>query len=331
VETFNFLDVGSSSLLAAFVREDFTAQTVITTIGQLLQRLGVPHKLTFDRDPRFVGSASARDFPSAMVRTLLCVGTKTNICPPHRPDLNPFVERYHRSYGQECIRVLGPKDVGQTTDVTEQYLHHYNYERPHQGLSCGNLPPRVAYPELPPLPGLPLWVNPDKWLYAVDGLRFIRKVKSDGMVEVDKRSYGVGRAWAGGYVSLLVDAPSKSFIVMQHQPQAKAQLTALARRHRMLMRAKEAVVVETEAEEVAGSMETLPKKKRPLLLELKAAALEAEARPPLPGELMRLPIKGLHNGAELPFDEFIALMEQEALSEQRRYELARQQRLQKTG
>ncbi|MFL5664012.1 MAG: hypothetical protein ACJ8BW_22120 [Ktedonobacteraceae bacterium] len=39
-------------------------------------------------------------------------------------------------------------------EVTEAFLQHYNEERPHQGRTCGNVPPRVAFPTLPPLPTL---------------------------------------------------------------------------------------------------------------------------------------------------------------------------------
>jgi hypothetical protein len=39
-------------------------------------------------------------------------------------------------------------------EVTEAFLQHYNEERPHQGQTCGNVPPRVAFPTLPTLPAL---------------------------------------------------------------------------------------------------------------------------------------------------------------------------------
>jgi hypothetical protein len=57
--------------------------------------------LTFDNDPRLVGSPAGRDFPSALVRFLLCLGVQPNVIPPHRPDLNAYVERDHSF---ECLR-----------------------------------------------------------------------------------------------------------------------------------------------------------------------------------------------------------------------------------
>lgn len=70
-----------------------------------LQRYGLPRMLTFDRDPRWVGSASGRDFPSVLSRFLLCVGVQPNVCPPQHPERNGYVERYHRSFKEECLQV----------------------------------------------------------------------------------------------------------------------------------------------------------------------------------------------------------------------------------
>jgi hypothetical protein len=67
------------------------------------------------RDPRWVGSASGRDFPSVLVRFLLCLGIGPNICPPHRPDKNCYVERLHRTYKYECLLVHRPATAEQVT------------------------------------------------------------------------------------------------------------------------------------------------------------------------------------------------------------------------
>src|SRR5579862_7524687 len=83
-------------------------------------------------------SASGRDFPSALVRFLLCVGVEPNICPPRRPDKNPYVERYHRSFGKECLDVLRPGTKEEVQEATDAFFVHYNTEQPNQALSCGN-------------------------------------------------------------------------------------------------------------------------------------------------------------------------------------------------
>ena len=101
VEIANFVDAGTSIWLHREVRGDFDAEVILEVVAQFLCEHGLPQMLTFDNDPRFVGSPAGRDFPSALVRFLLCLSVQPTVIPPHRPDLNSYVERFHRSLGQE--------------------------------------------------------------------------------------------------------------------------------------------------------------------------------------------------------------------------------------
>jgi hypothetical protein len=102
------------------------------------------------------------------------------------------VERFHRTYGQECLHVHQPSTLQEVREVTEAFLQHDNNERPHQGRSCGNVPPRVAFPTLPTLPALPERVDPDAWLVPLDQKVYLRHVGRDGCVDVDLATYSLG-------------------------------------------------------------------------------------------------------------------------------------------
>jgi hypothetical protein len=91
VEIANFVDAGTSIWLHRQVGAQFDAEAIFEVVAQFFCQHGLPAMLTFDNDPRFVGSASGRDFPSALVRFLLCLGVQPNVIPPHRPDLNELV------------------------------------------------------------------------------------------------------------------------------------------------------------------------------------------------------------------------------------------------
>src|SRR5215469_4284175 len=175
VETFDIVAVGTSMALAVEPGEDYTAETVFTPVVETLRQYGLPDLVGFDRDPRFVGSASGRDFPSPFVRFWQCLGVQVYICPPKRPDKNAFVERFHRSLGEECLDKHRPTDLGQVREVTRAYHEHYNVERPNQAITCGNRPPCVAFPTLPRRPAVPAFVDPDGWMRAVHGERYARK------------------------------------------------------------------------------------------------------------------------------------------------------------
>src|SRR6266851_10515027 len=79
---------------------------------------------------------------------------------------NAYVERFHRSLGQECLQVHRPGTLSEVSKLTEVFLTHYNDQRPNQARSCGNQPPRVACPAFPTLPAVPQTVDPDHWLGA---------------------------------------------------------------------------------------------------------------------------------------------------------------------
>ena len=223
VEVLNTVDVGTSILVQAQVREDFTAETTLQAVVETLQAHGVPEAITLDRDPRFVGSQQQRDFPAPLLRLLHCLDIQVTICPPRRPDKNGFVERYNRTYDQECLRVFAPRDVETVQRLTVGFRQHYNYERPNQAVTCGNQPPCVAFPDLQPRPPLPQPVDPDRWLEVLDGHRYVRKVRSNGTVSVDSVSYYIDQAWAGKYVSLQIAAQERVFVV-EYREQVVKQL-----------------------------------------------------------------------------------------------------------
>ena len=138
------VDASTSIALSAQAREDFHEQTALEAVITFLRQYGCPRQMTFDRDPRWVGGVSGRDFPSPLRRLLLCLGITPHICPPHRPDKNAYVERYHRTYGQECLQIHQPSTLQEVCKVTEAFLQHYNYERPRKAArlwqrsaSCG--------------------------------------------------------------------------------------------------------------------------------------------------------------------------------------------------
>ena len=212
-EAFNIVDEGTSLLLWGEVRTDFTAQTLLASLAQAIERYGVPHRITLDRDPRSVGAPQGSDFPSALLRFALCLGIEMHVCPPRHPQENGFVERYHRTYQQECVSVERPSTLEQARSATEAFREHYNAQRPNQARSCENRPPLVAFPDLVPLPRPPEQVEIDRWLKAFEGFHVERKVDVHGQVHLDLRGYYVDVHRAGQRVTLQIEAASRSLLI----------------------------------------------------------------------------------------------------------------------
>ena len=221
VEILNVIDHGSSVLVDTRPHGAYNAENAFLMLVEILGKHGCPQRLTMDRDPRWVGSWSGKDYPSALLRFLLCVGIEPNICPPQRPDKNPYVERYHRNLNNECLLLERPQDLQSTQEVNQDYAWHYNFERPSQALTCQNQPPKVAFPEAPPLPSLPEVVDPDDWLSKIHGRSYKRRINHNGCVQIGKQRYYIRKQLKGRYVILCVEAQKREFLVKLDQQTIK--------------------------------------------------------------------------------------------------------------
>ncbi len=106
--------------------------------------------------------------------------------------------------------------------MTETFVQHYNFQRPNQALSCGNRPPRTAFPTLAALPPLPTMVDPESWLHQLDGVHLERKVDRHGMISLDLKRYYVSSKLVGHRVVLQVDAKQHCMQVLLEQHRIKS-------------------------------------------------------------------------------------------------------------
>lgn len=213
VETLNIMDVGTDILVGAPVRSDFTAATVLPERLPRFTEYGLPDSLRFDRDTRFVGSAQQGDFPSALVRLLLCLDIQPIICRPHHPQENGVIERYQHTYNTECLQRDRPQTEAETRTVTEANRQRDHHVRPNQSVVCGNVPPCVAHPHPPVRRPLPDQVDPDAWLHAIDGLRYRRKVQANTSISIDTHRYYTKVALIGQEVTVRVEAQTKPLVI----------------------------------------------------------------------------------------------------------------------
>jgi hypothetical protein len=122
VETLNVVDRGTSILVESLLNDDYHAESALLAILQVFMTAGVPHSIRMDRDPRLVGSASAEGYPSALMRFLLCLDVTIELCPPPRPDLKPFVERFNKTLEYECWRPENPDSLETAQPVLSENL-----------------------------------------------------------------------------------------------------------------------------------------------------------------------------------------------------------------
>ncbi len=210
VEILNLVDHGSSAVVAAEPASDYNAESALRAVANVLLEQGCPDRIRLDRDTRWVGSWTAKDFPAPMLRFLQCLGIEPRVCPPQRPDKNPFVERYHRNFKYECQLIEKPCDLPTTIEVNRRYMRFYNFERPNQAITCGNHPPRLKFPEMPALTPVPETIDPERWLLALTGKTYKRRLDHNGCFQLGNQTYYVQARRRGHMVLVWVDGHQRT-------------------------------------------------------------------------------------------------------------------------
>lgn len=214
LEFFLVVDRGTSRVVYIEGCAGYNAETALEAVARLFIINGLPQRLRFDRDPRFVGSWTKDSYSSALVRFLRVLGVIPDICPPHRPDLKPFVERKIRVLKEEWLAKFAPDNLADALDCLPEFLHYHNQDRPNFGRACQGETPNEAFPVLPPLSQVPETVDPDTWLTHDNQRTYRRRVTSNGTIMIDKHVYMINDDLAKQSVLVHVDAKTKTFIII---------------------------------------------------------------------------------------------------------------------
>ncbi|MBA3868265.1 MAG: transposase [Anaerolineae bacterium] len=206
IEFFAVVDRGTSILVDTQTDHHFNAETALLAIAKLLLFNGLPKKLRFDRDSRFLGTWAMDGYPSPLLRFLWCIGVEPDPMPPRRPDLKPFVERCIRTLKYECLWEQQPETPEKADEILREYRYFYNHQRANQSSACQNRPPYAVFPTLPDGLTLPETVDPDRWLSHYHHLLFKRRVGAHGIVSIDRHIYYLGTEFASQRVAFQLDA-----------------------------------------------------------------------------------------------------------------------------
>lgn len=205
-EFFLVVDRGASRVVYLEGSEGYRADTALEAVIRLFLLNGMPKRLRFDRDPRFVWSWTADSFPAPLVRMLHVLGVEPVICPPRRPDKKPYVERCVRTFKHEWLDRFSLNTMADCYEALEAFPHYHNAERIHLGRACNGRTPDEAFPSLPILPFPSDEVKPNDWLKSQHGRVFRRRIRSNGTIQVDKHVYYVDKKLAKRRVLVHLDA-----------------------------------------------------------------------------------------------------------------------------
>jgi hypothetical protein len=74
---------------------------------------------------------------------------------------------------------------------------------------------------LPLRPSVPATIDPDRWIEALDGKSYVRKVQQDTSVTVGTGRYYIKQALIGQQVTLRIDAKDRTMVVVHNEQEVK--------------------------------------------------------------------------------------------------------------
>ena len=129
--TFTLVDDFHRAALALEVDFSLPAARVIRTLTRLIERHGKPTRLRCDNGPEFIAT-TLQDWCAEQHITLAWIQ-------PGKPTQNAYIERFNGTYRRELLDTTAFATLRQARELSEQWQHDYNYERPHEALD--NLTP----------------------------------------------------------------------------------------------------------------------------------------------------------------------------------------------
>ncbi len=131
--TFNVLDDFNREILATEIDTSLTSHRLVRVFEQLQAERGLPKMLRTDNGPEFLGA----EF------TEWCEdhGIVIDYIEPGKPNQNAYIERFNRTFRHEVLNAYVFESLRQVRQITRDWIHEYNEERPHDSL--GKIPPAM--------------------------------------------------------------------------------------------------------------------------------------------------------------------------------------------
>lgn len=125
------IDDYSRFCVGAQLRHDQKGATMIEVLHQATVRYGKPRRLLTDQGSSFyTWSHESTQFQ----KYLDDMKIEHIVCDPHSPQTSGKVERLHQTIQRELLQKVRFSGFLEAERGIEDYIHSYNYDRPHQGI-----------------------------------------------------------------------------------------------------------------------------------------------------------------------------------------------------
>ena len=197
---FDCLDDHARYLLCALACRSPSAEAAWACFSQAAAAYGLPRQLLSDNHACFTGRRHGVTVP--FERRLAKAGVQHLTSAPAHPQTLGKLERLHRTLKEWLAEQQVPVDLTELQTLLDTFKHHYNHERPHQGI--GDHTPaeryRSGFPAAETAAASRLDTSEAEPRYPPHSI--LRKVWRNGITGHRNRAIIVGRRFAGATVRL---------------------------------------------------------------------------------------------------------------------------------
>lgn len=196
----DMIDDHSRYLLAAIAAEGPTGEAAWDCFELASSRYGLPRQVLSDNALSFTGRF--HDVEVEFERSLAELGVELINSGPYHPETLGKLERFHKTLKQWLADEGPAEDLAHLQELLDAFRHHYNRERPHQGI--GNLTPAERYGWTPPVTdALPSVGYDDKGEPVYPPHSIVRTVSDRGTLGYENKLIAIGMRWTGARVRVV--------------------------------------------------------------------------------------------------------------------------------
>jgi len=197
------VDDHSRFCVSAALLRRATGRAVCAAFAEALRRHGVPDEVLTDNGRQFTGRFAGADVEVLFDRICRENGITHRLTAPYSPTTTGKIERFHRALRTEFLtgRLFASLETAQAE--LDDWVAHYNAERPHQGIQMATPTQRYRSASEPtfdrPADTTATDRTGDQWI--------TRKVASNGIISVAYQQISVGKHRRGDIVDVYLNGP----------------------------------------------------------------------------------------------------------------------------